>query len=84
MKDDVLVYTPEANTDDVADSFEYTVTDCRGNSSTATVTLDIQCASTQTSDTGSAMNTITMMLMMILTGTIGLLYVRREELKEGK
>jgi len=81
LKDDVLIYTPEANLCDTTDSFQYTVTDCQGNSSTATVTLDIACTSTQTSD-GSAMNTMTMMLMMILTGMLGLLYVRREE-KEG-
>jgi hypothetical protein len=78
LSDDVLIYTPEANICDTTDSFQYTVTDCKGNSSTATVTLDIDCASTQTSD-GTAMNSIAMMLMMMLTGFIGLLYVRREE-----
>jgi hypothetical protein len=79
--DDVLIYVPEANICDATDSFQYTVTDCDGGSSTATVTLDIECSSTQTSD-GDAMSKITMMLMMILTGMLGLLYTRREENSE--
>ena len=78
LQDDVLVYTPEANLCDATDSFQYTVTDCNGNSSTATVTLDIACSSTQTSD-GDAMNKMGMIFMVLMMVWIGLISVRKEE-----
>ena len=81
LKDDVLVYTPEANLCDATDSFQYTVTDCKGNSSTATVTLNITCASTQTSD-GDAYNTMSILLILFLSVCIGMLGMRREKFQE--
>ncbi|MCK5923428.1 MAG: hypothetical protein KAG66_21010, partial [Methylococcales bacterium] len=64
IQDDILIYTPEANLYNTTDNFQYTVTDCMGNSSTATVTLDINCASTQTSD-GTSLGEVSLLHISI-------------------
>ncbi|MCF6244514.1 MAG: Ig-like domain-containing protein [Sulfurovum sp.] len=75
---EILLYSPFANINKVKDSFVYTITDKNGNVSEATVRLDIQCASTQTSD-GTAYNSITLFIMMLLTMGIGFYMIRKEE-----
>ena len=75
----MILYEPEANYLG-SDTVEYTIFDCAGLSDTATVTLDIDCASTQRSDSGDALGNISIIFMMILTGMLGLYYIRREEL----
>ena len=80
MKYDTLLFTPEANLCDAVDSFEYTISDCTGNSSTATVLLDINCTSTQTSD-GDSSNIFVLFVMMLLTSMIGFKYIRQREYK---
>ena len=77
--DDMILYVPEANYVG-SDTFEYTISDCIDLTDTATVTLDIDCSSTQRSDSGDALGKISIILMMMITGLIGLYYIRREEL----
>ncbi|RLA68609.1 MAG: hypothetical protein DRG09_07670, partial [Epsilonproteobacteria bacterium] len=77
--DDVLLYAPNADVNNITDSFTYTITDALGNTSTATVTLDVNCASTQRSDSGDALGTFSIMMMMFLTLMSGLYFVRKEE-----
>ncbi len=77
--DDVLIYTPVADVNNITDSFTYTITDAQGNTSTATVTLNVNCASSQTSDGGNALGTLSMMMMIFLTVMSGLYFVRKEE-----
>ena len=78
---EVIIYTPAPDINDVPDSFVYSITDSNGIVSEATVTLDVQCASSQTSDGANALNNGTLILMMILTMTIGIYAIRREEKK---
>ena len=78
--DDILLYTPAADVNNITDSFTYTITDAQGNTSTATVTLNVNCASSQTSDGGDALGTVSIMMMMFLTLMSGLYFVRREEI----
>jgi len=77
---EMILYTPHANINQVEDSFIYSITDTQGNTTNATVILDVQCASTQTSD-GDTHNNITLFMMMILTMLIGIYMIRREEEK---
>ncbi|MCW8820741.1 MAG: Ig-like domain-containing protein, partial [Sulfurovum sp.] len=77
--DDVLIYTPYPDYNDINDSFTYTITDALGFTSTANVTLYIECGSSQTSDGGDALGVVGMLIMMFLTGTVGLYFIRREE-----
>jgi len=77
--DDVLLYTPKADVNEVTDSFTYTITDAAGNTATARVTLDVNCASSQTSDSGDALGVISMLMLAIMTLMTGLYFVRKEE-----
>jgi CshA-type fibril repeat protein len=77
--DDVLIYTPAPDVNNVTDSFTYTITDALGFTSTATVTLDVNCASSQSSDSGDALNVVTMFMLAIMTAMTGLYFVRKEE-----
>jgi len=77
--DDVLVYTPKADVNNIKDRFTYTITDAQGNTSTATVTVAVNCASSQTSDSGDALGTLGMIMMMLMTLLSGLYFVRKEE-----
>jgi len=75
--DDMILYEPNSDYADT-DSFEYTITDLAGNSDTALVTLDINIDDNQHSDNGNALGSIGMILMMILMGITGLLYIRKK------
>ncbi|CAA6819149.1 MAG: internalin, putative [uncultured Sulfurovum sp.] len=72
--------------DDVCEgtvSVKYVIADKCGNQSnpaTVTVSFDGTCESTQSSDSGDALGNISMLLLALLTGTLGLFFVRREEL----
>ena len=77
--DDIFVFTPEANIAHTVDKFTYTITDADGNSHTVTVTLNIICASTQTSDSGAALNMTSMLMMILMTMMAGLFFRREEE-----
>ena len=77
--DDVLIFEPEPNVPHVTDSFIYTITDANGDVSTATVTLNINCASTQTSDSGDTLGIISILMMLLMTIMTGLYFTRREE-----
>jgi hypothetical protein len=80
--DDVLIYTPQADINNIVDKFTYTITDAAGNTSTATVTLNVNCASSQTSDGGDALGTFSIILMMFLTLMTGLYFAREEEIRK--
>lgn len=80
--DDRFIYTPEANVANVTDTFEYLITDANGDTSTATVTLKVDCTSTQRSDSGDTLGIRGMFMMLFMTGMIGLYFIRREEKKE--
>ena len=75
-----ILYSPFANINHLQDSFIYSIKDTQGNISQATVQLDVQCASTQTSD-GDTHNGITLFMLMILTMMIGVHMIRREDEK---
>ena len=77
--DDILIYTPAPDVNNITDSFTYTITDALGFTSTATVTLDVNCASSQSSDGGDALNVVSMLLLAIMTAMTGLYFVRKEE-----
>ena len=78
----VVLYSPFADMDQSTDSFRYAITDASGNVSEATVTLDIQCTSSQVSDGGDVLNNGALLLMVILVMMIGLYAARREEEQE--
>ncbi|MEA1880188.1 MAG: Ig-like domain-containing protein [Campylobacterota bacterium] len=64
-------------------SVKYVIADKCGkqsNPATVTVSFDGTCESTQSSDSGDALGNISMLLLALLTGTLGLFFVRREEL----
>ena len=77
-KDGTYVYTPNANYDGM-DGFMYEIEDSNGDKSQAQVCIDVDCASSQTSDGGDAHTLMTLMILMFFTGIIGLYYIRREE-----
>jgi len=64
------------------DSFEYTIKDCKGASTTATVTLKIDCKNTGKSkkSSGDALNAISIFFMMFLTSMIAILFIRKENI----
>jgi len=77
--DDVLIYTPASDISNVVDRFTYTITDALGNTSTADVSVIVDCASSQTSDSGDALGTLSIMMMMFMTLLSGLYFARKEE-----
>jgi len=79
--DDILVYTPEPDTNYVTEEFIYTIMDSEGRTSDAMVTLHIKCTSSQTSDGGDALGTMSMLMMLLLTLVTGLYFVRKEDEK---
>jgi uncharacterized repeat protein (TIGR01451 family) len=79
-KDGYATYTPNANYNG-PDSFRYEMEDSNGDKSQASVCIDVDCASSQTSDGGDAYSMWTMLTLMFLTAMIGLYYVRKEEQK---
>jgi len=78
-EDDVLIYIPSPDINNVTDSFTYTITDALGFTSTANVTLNVNCASSQRSDSGDALGFVSMLLLTIMTAMTGLYFIRREE-----
>lgn len=78
--DGTYVYTPDANYNG-PDGFIYEIEDSNGDRDRAQVCIDVDCASTQTSDGGDTLNMASMLFMLFFTGLIGLYYVRREEIK---
>jgi len=79
-----LIYTPDADRNNLDESFTYTIKDTGGCVDTATVTLHVDCASSQTSDGvgssgGDALGTMSMILMALMTAMAGLYFIRKEE-----
>ncbi len=85
LADDMLCYIPEPDYRGL-DDFSYVIAGPTGNSCPKRVVMDVQCQHSQKSDNGDALNTISIIILMILTGSVGYYYIRREELdyeKEG-
>ena len=61
------------------DEFRYSITDINGNVAAATVVLDIQCVTSQASDNGDAMGTMSMMMLILSTLMLGLYFIRKED-----
>jgi len=77
-KDGTYVYTPDANYNG-PDGFIYEIEDSNGDRDRAQVCIDVDCASTQTSDGGDAMDMQSMLLMLLFTAMAGFYYIRKEE-----
>ena len=76
--DGTFTYYPDPNYSG-QDSFTYMVTDGAGNTSTATVWINVICASSQTSDRGDSLGLAGILIMMVMTIIAGLYFVRKEE-----
>lgn len=74
----IILYTPAPDINHVNDMFVYSITNENAEVSEAKVTLDIQCASSQTSD-GDAYSDMMLFIMMLLTMGIGLYAIRKEK-----
>jgi hypothetical protein len=75
-------YTPEADYIGI-DSFRYQIVfpnDCP-SSNIATVTINVDCATSQASDSGSAQSRISILLILFGYGFIGLYMLAREKTK---
>ena len=73
-------YEPDANYNGV-DSFSYQITSdqCSNSSNIATISISVDCASSQTSDSGDALGTLNIIIMMFFTIVSGLYFARKEE-----
>ncbi|WP_295420908.1 cadherin-like domain-containing protein, partial [Sulfurovum sp.] len=82
-KDGTFIYSPEANYDG-SDAFNYVIIDTIGQTDSAQVMVDVECASTQTSDSGDTLGTISMLMIVFMTIVTGLYFTRREEIEKKK
>ncbi|PTB83665.1 hypothetical protein C9926_01765, partial [Sulfurovum lithotrophicum] len=76
LTDDALRYLPNDGYSGL-DSFSYTIRDNAGNVVTKTMTFTVDGVK---SDSGDALDKLSIMLLMFFTCLIGLYYVRREEM----
>jgi len=82
-EDGSYIYTPEANYNG-PDIFNYVIIDKAGQQDSAKVDVNVDCASTQTSDGGDTLGTIGMLMMIFITIMTGLYFTRREEITRKK
>jgi hypothetical protein len=75
----VILYYPLDDINHVLDRFKYSILDVNGKSSEANVKLDVQCASSQTSDGANTLNDIMLLVMMIMTMFIGFYTIKEEK-----
>jgi len=73
-----ILYTSLLDYNNIEDSFQYMITDDQGRQDSALVRVDIQCASSQRSDNGDALNLSTMGLLMLFTLFFGYGAIRKE------
>jgi CshA-type fibril repeat protein len=76
--DDVLIYTPVADMNGIIDNATYTITDAQGNTSAANILINVECASSQTSDGGDALDIFGIIMMIFLIILSGLYMIREE------
>ena len=71
-------YTPDADYNGI-DSFSYQITSeqCANVSKVATVSISVNCASSQSSDSGDAFGMVSMLLMMFMTSFAGLYFLKQ-------
>ena len=74
-----ILYTSLLDYNNIKDSFEYLIIDDQGEQDRAVVRLDIQCASSQRSDNGDALNSMMILLLMFLTIIIGYESIKNEQ-----
>jgi len=79
LEDGSYIYRPEANYDG-SDVFNYEIIDTAGQTDSAQVVVDVDCASTQRSDSGDTLGIISMLMMVLMTIMTGLFFTRREEI----
>jgi len=77
--DGTYIYTPETNYNG-PDVFDYVIIDEKDQEDPAIVDVTVDCASTQTSDSGDTLGTISMLMIIFMTTLVGLYFVRREEM----
>ncbi len=77
--DDKLIYKPEPDVNNIVVSFEYTIMDSIGNTSTARVILSVDCVSSQHSDSGNALNLASLLIMIFMTILTRFYYIREED-----
>ena len=65
--DDVVVYVPKMDIPPTSDSFTYRIKDAKGNIAEAKVGLHVECATSQDSDSGSALGMLGMLMMLFVT-----------------
>ena len=73
-----ILYSPDPDINHLPDSFRYTITDAFSQTSEATVHLDVQCGSSQTSDGGDMMGILSMVIIILFTLMSGVYFVRKE------
>ncbi|RUM74221.1 MAG: hypothetical protein DSZ12_05880, partial [Sulfurovum sp.] len=77
-------FTPEDDFNGTVSTL-YTVKDnCDRTSNKATISVSYTATCTDISDNGNTLGTLSMLLLMILTGSIGLYYIRREVFENKK
>jgi len=76
--DDKLIYKAEPDINNIVVSFEYTIMDSIGNTSTARVILSVDCATSQHSDSGDALNFTSLLIIMFMTIVTGFYFIREE------
>ncbi len=74
----IYAYTPYANAVGV-DKIEYIMEDIAGQDARANIVIDVDCASSQTSDSAGSLETIGMLLWIFILGLTGIYYIRKEE-----
>ncbi len=81
--DGTYTYAPEPNYSG-PDEFDYVIVDTIGQKDPAVVDVDVNCASTQTSDSGESLGMLSMIMLMLLTIMTGLYFARNEEMSRKK
>jgi len=76
--DGTYIYTPDADYNG-PDEFDYMIIDTVGQKDPAVVDVDVDCASSQTSDGGDALDSMSIFMLLLLTVLIGLYSIRKED-----
>jgi uncharacterized repeat protein (TIGR01451 family) len=74
----IYTYTPYFNAVG-RDTINYIMEDSIGQTSVANILMQVDCASSQTSDGGDSLETLSMLLMLFIMGMTGIYYIKKEE-----
>lgn len=81
--DGTIMFVPEVGFEDDPTPIEYSVADNSGARSNFATLVVTYCDSPQASDSGDALSSFGILLMGLLTGLVGLYFVRKEEESRG-